>query len=293
MPAIIAATGALDLIKPHPKKQQRAFVDVSARVLRNIIQDATTEFHRLHGLGATATSKADGSLVTSVDTGIDRFLRQRLGEIAPWAEWLSEESRGESRGDGERAVWIVDPLDGTKEYTAGIPEYSISIALAVGDRIVAGAVTNPSNRVGAASGSDGSWESWPGTASKASSASRKFPVTVSRTELGDGSLNGYLDLFEDAVGIGSVAYKLLRVAIALDRATISVRPKSAWDIAGGIALLQARGLSFRLLDGDCFSFRVDRLLFESGFVAGAAEDVARLVHAIGDRRRALSEAQGN
>ena len=60
---------------------------------------------------------------------------------------------------------------------------------------------------------------------------------VSRTEIEDGSVAPYLKLVGMAYPVGSVAYKLLRVAAVVDHLTFSVQSKSEWDICGGVALM--------------------------------------------------------
>tara|TARA_Y100001970_G_scaffold154268_1_gene188936 strand:- start:41844 stop:42716 length:873 start_codon:yes stop_codon:yes gene_type:complete len=73
-----------------------------------------------------ASNKADGSLITSCDLWSDETIVNGLSKIAPNEGILSEE--GEKNIPKSNAFWIVDPLDGTTNFAAGIPFWSISIA---------------------------------------------------------------------------------------------------------------------------------------------------------------------
>ncbi len=73
-----------------------------------------------------ADNKADGSLITSCDLWSDKTIVDGLSRIAPNEGILSEE--GEKTIPKSEAFWIVDPLDGTTNFAAGIPFWSISVA---------------------------------------------------------------------------------------------------------------------------------------------------------------------
>ena len=74
----------------------------------------------------TASNKADGSLITSCDLWSDKTIINGLNSIAPNEGVLSEE--GEKSIPNTKAYWVVDPLDGTTNFAAGIPYWSISVA---------------------------------------------------------------------------------------------------------------------------------------------------------------------
>src|SRR5258707_14062158 len=78
--------------------------------------------------------------VTEADRALDAVLRQNL--LRDGEGWLSEETADNpSRLDKER-VWIVDPLDGTREFVKGLPEFCVSIGFAENGRPVAGGIHN-------------------------------------------------------------------------------------------------------------------------------------------------------
>tara|TARA_B100001029_G_scaffold114751_1_gene94943 strand:- start:712 stop:1512 length:801 start_codon:yes stop_codon:yes gene_type:complete len=74
----------------------------------------------------SASNKADGSLITSCDLWSDKTIVDGLAAIAPDEGVLSEE--GEKCIPNTKAYWVVDPLDGTTNFAAGIPYWSISVA---------------------------------------------------------------------------------------------------------------------------------------------------------------------
>ena len=73
-----------------------------------------------------ASNKADGSLITSCDIWSDKTIVEGLSKIAPNEGVLSEE--GNKVVPSNNAYWVVDPLDGTTNFAAGIPYWSISVA---------------------------------------------------------------------------------------------------------------------------------------------------------------------
>ena len=80
----------------------------------------------------SASNKADGSLITSCDLWSDKTIVDGLASIAPGEGVLSEE--GGKLIPNTKAFWVVDPLDGTTNFAAGIPYWSISVARFVDGR---------------------------------------------------------------------------------------------------------------------------------------------------------------
>jgi myo-inositol-1(or 4)-monophosphatase len=78
--------------------------------------------------------KDKSSPVSEVDLAVDALLRRRLGEIAPDAGWLSEETEDDPARLAAVRVWVVDPIDGTRAYIAGQPDWTVSVALVEGHR---------------------------------------------------------------------------------------------------------------------------------------------------------------
>src|SRR6201998_2088806 len=83
-----------------------------------------------------AEYKAGHDPVTEADRAVDAVLRENL--LRDGEGWLSEESVDDASRLGKRRVWVVDPLDGTREFVQGIPEFCVSIGFVENRRTVGG-----------------------------------------------------------------------------------------------------------------------------------------------------------
>ncbi len=73
--------------------------------------------------------KAPGDPVCEIDLAVDQLLMRRLGEIDPQAGWLSEETADTDLRLARERVWVVDPIDGTRDYLRGRSGWCVSVAL--------------------------------------------------------------------------------------------------------------------------------------------------------------------
>src|SRR3954470_14844262 len=115
--------------------------------LRETIREAAAlalPFYKAGGqTGARIWSKAGGSPVTEADVAVDAFLKVRLSSLVPRAAWLSEETADDPARIGHDLVWIVDPIDGTRAFLSGHPDWSIAVALLSGGEPLIGFVHAP------------------------------------------------------------------------------------------------------------------------------------------------------
>jgi myo-inositol-1(or 4)-monophosphatase len=117
--------------------------DISAAD-RNLLADAVAAVVREAAAMAmarwrtdfTRTEKSDGSPVCEVDLDVDRMLYARLTALLPDAEWLSEETADSADRLSARRVWVVDPIDGTRDYIRGRAGWCVSVALVEDGRVV-------------------------------------------------------------------------------------------------------------------------------------------------------------
>lgn len=178
--------------------------------------------------------------VTAADLAVDRVLREMLPEEGEG--WLSEETEDAPERLACHRVWVVDPLDGTREFIAGIPEWCVSVGLVEGGEPVAGGLLNPSSGelVLGARGLGLTYDGEPVDAvPRAELAGEE--VLASRSEVGRGEWKVFEDREFEVVPTGSVAYKLGRVAAGRAAATWTLVPKHEWDVAAGVALVLAAG----------------------------------------------------
>ena len=218
--------------------------------------------------------KEPGHPVTEADRAADDLLRHMLPREGEG--WLSEETVDHPARLDCRRVWVVDPLDGTKQFIAGIPEWCVSVALVEDGRPVAGGIYNPvaGDRMLGAVGLGVRHGGEPaGLTGRAEVAGAR--VLASRSEIRRGEWQRWSDAGCDVVATGSVAYKLALVAAGRADATWTLRPKSEWDVAAGAALILAAGGEVRLPDGTVPRFnQPDPKL--PGFVGAGPELVAEL-----------------
>ena len=126
-------------------------------------------------------AKADGSPVTRADRDAERVVRSWVEQRFPEDGILGEEF-GETRPGAQRR-WLVDPVDGTRAFVKGVPLWGTLVAVAEGERVVAGAAEFPAlgERLEAARG-EGCW--WNGTRCEVSRVSRLADATVLATDVG-------------------------------------------------------------------------------------------------------------
>ena len=224
--------------------------------------------------------KSDGSPATVADKEVNDFLRNALGELLPSAGWLSEESADTPERLEIDWVWVVDPIDGTKEYIRGTPEFAVSVGLVYQHQPVMGGVLNPATDEGAVGLVGGDTITWGTTCRQRSVAELgRARASVSRSEVEDGRIAPYVGLVGTMESVGSVAYKLLRVACGMDDLTFSVQPKNEWDICGGVALLESVGKGYCRFDGRPTRFNQKSTLVPCGAVAADLELAERFLAA--------------
>ncbi|KUL96925.1 inositol monophosphatase [Bosea sp. WAO] len=94
---------------------------------------------------ARTWAKAGGSPVTEADIGVDTFLHIRLSALLPEAGWLSEETADDAIRLSRRYVWVVDPIDGTRAFMSGSPDWAVCVALLDDGLPIAGVVHAPAS----------------------------------------------------------------------------------------------------------------------------------------------------
>ncbi len=224
---------------------------------------------RIRAEGFEVLSKGDAGPVTRADREADALLRDALPRIVP-AAWLSEETVDDPVRLGAERVWVVDPLDGTKEFVEGVPHYAVAVALVERGEPILGVVHNPS-----------SGETFAGLRGRGATRNGA-PIRVaegrklgaSRSEIKRGEFEPFAPDWE-VLPLGSIEYKLALVASGALAGTISRGPKHEWDVcAGALLVLEAGG---RITDcyGDTLRFN-NPFPKSKGVLAGAPAAFDRL-----------------
>jgi len=221
--------------------------------------------------------------LTAADIAVDVALRSALPRDGEG--WLSEETADDpSRLDCSR-VWIVDPIDGTREFVMGIPEWCVSVALVVGGNPMAGGILNiaSGHRIVGSLDDGVTLNGEPVTCTTRDDL-RGALVLGSRSEVKRGEWSSFFGTPIAVRNMGSVAYKLGLVAAGLADATWTLVPKNEWDVAGGAALVAAAGGTVMGLDYQPVKFNQAETLMD-GFIA-TAPGIAAATQAL------ITEVQG-
>jgi myo-inositol-1(or 4)-monophosphatase len=187
-----------------------------------------------------ARMKSGDDPVTAADTKVDAVLKRLLprGDEG----WLSEETHDDRSRLDRRRVWVVDPLDGTREFVLGLPEWSVSVGLVEDGEPVAGGICNPATGE-TFLGARGHGVTLNGVPARMSERTHLAgaEILASRSEVKRGQWQSFAESPFKVIPMGSVAYKLARVAGGLSDATWTLVPKHEWDVAAGVALILAAG----------------------------------------------------
>lgn len=223
--------------------------------IREALGEASAVLRRFTPGDIEARRKVGDDPVTEADLAVDALLRRLLPQDGEG--WLSEETRDDLSRLDRRRVWVVDPLDGTREFVQGIPEWCVSVGLVVDGQPVAGGICNPATGE-TVLGARGLGVTLNGRPARVSgrTALRGAVVVASRSEVKRGEWEGYTGGLFTMRPTGSVAYKLGLVAAGLVDATWTLTPKHEWDVAAGVALVLAAGGT--ILTGEADEARFNR-----------------------------------
>lgn len=231
-------------------------------ILKNILEELGErcrqwgpELLRLRDEQRLATSlKDDASPVTEGDLYVHRQILESLHRLTPEIPVMSEESAQIDAQERARWTrhWLVDPIDGTKEYIKGSPDFTINIALVEGQRVIAAVVGVPAfSEVYIGEKSSGC-EVWRGS-SREVVRCRTTPIdplvllSRSHRSVETDLMRKYAPLSRTEQ-MGS-SLKFCRVAEGYADAYFRMFPTNEWDTAAGQAILEAAGGGVCLLDG--------------------------------------------
>jgi len=216
-----------------------AYSDILTRI-EAAIEAARTVFARFTPGEIEAEYKIGHDPVTEADRAVDAVLRQNL--LRDGEGWLSEESADDMSRLSRKRVWVVDPLDGTREFVQGIPEFCVSIGLVEDGRPVAGGICNPATNETIIGAIDTGvlYNGKPARPSQRTTLKGSL-ILASRSEVKRGEWQQFQSGDYQIRPMGSVAYKLGLVAAGKADITFTLTPKNEWDVAAGAALVKSAG----------------------------------------------------
>ena len=210
-------------------------------VLRDAVRDAGALANGYFGTDLEVQKKPDGSEVSEADLAVDAALRLNLMTRRKDYGWLSEESPDDRSRFKHSRTWMIDPIDGTGAFVRHIPEWTVSAALIEDGVPVIGVVYNPA--------SDEFFHAIQGQGAFLND--KPIRVTDKKTLKG-AEMIASGGLFKKKIWqepwpdvkarwVNSVAYRLALVAAGEGDATISLTPKSEWDLAAAAVIMAEAG----------------------------------------------------
>ncbi|WP_340150779.1 3'(2'),5'-bisphosphate nucleotidase CysQ [uncultured Sneathiella sp.] len=210
-------------------------------LLTNAMKEAGDIARRYFKSTLKSWEKKPGDPVSEADLALDTHFKNRLLTARPDYGWLSEETADNAARLHKSRVWIIDPIDGTRSFIAGKPEFTICAALVEDGKPVLGIVYNPIL--------EEYYEAVVGGGAKLNGEA----ITCSRkADLSDAKLiasrksfewHGWLDDVKNATfsHVNSIAYRIVKVASRHADASLSLTQKSDWDIAAADIILSEAG----------------------------------------------------
>lgn len=192
------------------------------------------------GAPGPITSKGAAGPVTAVDLAVNVVLRDRLMDARPDYGWLSEETPDGPERLSKQKVFVVDPIDGTLAFIKGVPECVVSIGLVVDGAAVAGAIFNPMQ--------DEMFTGGMGAPARRNGAA----IRVTAQDVIDGATLLGKPAFYTAshwpapwpvktIFRHALAYRLAHLAEGGADGALLLGYKNEWDVAAGIAIVEAAG----------------------------------------------------
>jgi 3'(2'), 5'-bisphosphate nucleotidase len=227
-----------------------------------------------HSGSVTAASKSDSSPLTDADLRAHHLIVSRLARLQPVLPVLSEEASELSyatRAAWQR-YWLIDPLDGTREFLSRNGEFTVNIALIDGNRAVSGVVHVPVSGVTYWGGvGQGAWRAEAGAKPHRIRVQPELGASIrvagSRSHRGD-SLDRFLSEIgpHDFVSMGS-SLKFCLVAEGQADVYPRLGPTSEWDTAAAQAVVEAAGGAVLTLDGAPLRYNTKAEYLNPHFVA--------------------------
>jgi myo-inositol-1(or 4)-monophosphatase len=207
------------------------------RLLEIVREAGRIAYSRWPGVGHALHSwdKTPGNPVSEADLEVDRFLKRELARLLPSAAWLSEETADDKLRTASDLIWLVDPIDGTRDFVRGRSGWAVSVALVSGGRPLFGMLAAPARG-----------EEWVAVAGQGATLN-DLPIRASaRTVFAGARVPTHTLPKEDSdlVAVEQPNSIALRIAmVADDRADLvaTLRWGFEWDIAAATLIAREAG----------------------------------------------------
>ena len=244
-----------------------------AGALMPVVEQAAAAIMRIYGADFAVETKDDDSPLTQADLESQRIIAAALATLTPGVPVLSEESAQAPWSERRRwnTLWVVDPLDGTREFIKRNGEFTINIALVQDHEAVLGLVAAPAQSLTwwGAAGLGAFRRSFGGSDARVRVSAPHAPLRIvgSRSHLSE-QTDAFCRSLRPGVhsGVGS-SLKFCRIAEGAADLYPRFGPTSEWDTAAGQALLEAAGGHVTRLDGQRLRYNCRESLLNGDFVA--------------------------
>ena len=211
--------------------------------------------------GAKVTIKADKSPVTDGDLAVDELLRNKIKSLTPYVPIISEETVDLNVRNNDKTFWLIDPIDGTKEYIKKKDEYTLNAALIINLSPAIGIVYAPAkNRLFFSYGKDLAFEINNGKTVKLNCKKKNISEIIGLENSG-GTPNEVLDIYKKYKVSQTLrmSSSLKFCVLASGEADIYAATARAfeWDIAAGHAVLEHAGGSITTHEEKSFLYGKD------------------------------------
>ncbi|NVD45028.1 3'(2'),5'-bisphosphate nucleotidase CysQ [Qipengyuania atrilutea] len=211
---------------------------IDTQRLERIVADAAQlGFGQWPGAGHAVETweKSPGNPVCAADLSVDAFLRRELSALLPAAGWLSEETVDEPQRLDKSLIWLVDPIDGTRDFIRGRPGWCVSVALISEGRPLLGMLAAPARG-----------EFWKAEAGKGSSLNGNRLKASTRGSLEGArvpadSLAKVDRILESVAKPNSIALRVAMVASDAADLVTTLRWGFEWDIAAAALIAREAG----------------------------------------------------
>jgi myo-inositol-1(or 4)-monophosphatase len=228
-------------------------MNTELEIIRQAMRQAGQQVLKLAAEGFETHIKKDRSPVTTADLAVNQILHELLLTAFPHDAWLSEEGPDDPRRLENKRVWVIDPIDGTKYFMRGVPQYAISVALVDSHRPVVAAVYNPAtDELFSAVRGMGAWLN--GQPIHVTPARDGRPVVLVNPPALERGIFRAIEAAAECRPMGSIAYTLALVAAGRADATLNLDGLNEWDVAGGVLLIEEAGGMVMDRNGSPLSF---------------------------------------
>lgn len=250
--------------KVNDYRREMAAMTQAAREAGGVIRHYFRLGHPVATAAEVRNKSADRhDFVTKADLEANEVLWRWLGAGFPDYGWLSEETMDRPDRLACSHVWVVDPLDGTRELVAGIPELAVSIALVVAGEPILACIYNPiTDALFTAERHAGSYRN--GQRLQVSTRTR-LPGAHGLSSRSERS-RGHWEQFQgewQLTAMGSIAHKLALLATGGYDFTFTLAPKNEWDFCAGALVVAEAGGRVSDREGQPFRFNQPNPLVRS------------------------------